>query len=134
MSTFDYVEFRLRKMRDDTRKRVAREIRRQLAIAKNNGGFGTFQMYAVLERAATDVYAAALNDAARLLLNAKGDAAALERFAVELAATVVDELEWRRGRILNGTIRRVRGAMERTRQVVVELFCYGVVEGRPWPP
>jgi hypothetical protein len=71
MSTADYVAFRLHKMRQDARDKVAREINRQLSISSSNGGGGTFQMYAELGRAATEVYTAALNDAARFLLNAK---------------------------------------------------------------
>jgi hypothetical protein len=138
MSTADYVAFRLHKMRQDARERVAREINRQLSLSSSNGGFSGFQTYAGLERAATEVYAAALDDAARFLLNAKSDAVTLERLTMDLAGDVVDELEWRRGKIdgpsFEGLVRRVRSALEKTRKDVIEEFVVGLVAGRRWPP
>jgi hypothetical protein len=138
MSIPDFVAFRLRKMRQDAREEVAREIHRQ--IASDNGAIGPFQMYAQLERAATEGYAEAVRNVARFLLTVKGDAATLDRLTIELAADVLDELEWRRSRLkvdgtlFDGLIRRVRIAVEKTRRVVVAEFHHSLVEGRPWPP
>jgi hypothetical protein len=138
MSTADYVAFRLHKMRQDARERVAREINRQLSLSSSNGGFGGFQMYAGLERAAAEVYAAVLDDVARFLLNAKSDAVTLERLTMDLAGDIVDELEWRRGKIdgplFDGLVRRVRAVMEKARKDVIEEFVLGLVGGRRWPP
>jgi hypothetical protein len=137
MSTSDYVEFRLRKMRRDAREEVAREINRQ--IASGNREIRPFRMYAQLERAATEGYAETVRDVARFLLKAKADATALDRLTIDLAADVLDELEWRRGRLkidgtsFDGLIRRVRVAMEKARRVVVAEFHHGLVQGRPWP-
>jgi hypothetical protein len=101
-------------------------------------GFGGFQMYAGLERAAAEVYAAVLDDVARFLLNAKSDAVTLERLTMDLAGDIVDELEWRRGKIdgplFDGLVRRVRAVMEKARKDVIEEFVLGLVGGRRWPP
>jgi hypothetical protein len=63
MSIPDFVAFRLRKMRQDVREEVARAINRQ--IASGNGAIRPFQMYAQLERAATESYAEAVRNGAK---------------------------------------------------------------------
>jgi hypothetical protein len=139
MTTYgaEHVRLRLDTMREDARERVGREIARLLSTAGNNGALGTR-----LESATTAFYCAAVNAAARVLLNVRGDCDTLDAIAAGLAADILAELEGRRGMtrvwiddaVFDALTRRTREAMANARRVAVAEFRHGLVDGRPWPP